>query len=108
MRERFHIFAPRNTVDKATAFCTLSKSPKEIVFTRNATESINLVSSTWGHLNIKAGDEVLISQAEHHANLVPWQQLCLAVGAKLIITPVSDEGDFIKEEFIKQKLRLIV
>lgn len=79
-----------------------AKSPKEIVFTRNATESINLVAYTWGHLNIKAGDEVLISQAEHHANLVPWQQLCLAVGAKLIITPVSDEGDFIKEEFIKR------
>jgi len=79
-----------------------AKSPKEIVFTRNATESINLVASTWGRLNIREGDEILISQAEHHANLVPWQQLCLATGAKLVVTPVSDEGDFIKEEFIKR------
>ncbi|MBQ8481559.1 MAG: cysteine desulfurase [Alphaproteobacteria bacterium] len=79
-----------------------AKSPKEIVFTRNATESINLVASAWGRLNIEAGDEILISQAEHHANLVPWQQLCLSTGAKLVISPISDDGDFIKEEFIKR------
>ena len=49
--------------------------PDEIVFTRNATESINLVASSWGEQNLCAGDEVLISQAEHHANLVPWQNI---------------------------------
>lgn len=79
-----------------------AKSPKEIIFTRNATEAINLVAATWGRQNIKAGDEVLISETEHHANLVPWQQLCLSVGAKLIVFPVSDEGDFIKEEFLNR------
>ena len=49
---------------------------REIVFTRNATESINLVAATRGRQNLKAGDEILISEAEHHANLVPWQLLC--------------------------------
>ena len=53
-----------------------AKSANEIVFTRNATESINLVASSWGNTNLKPGDEVLISEAEHHANLVPWQQIC--------------------------------
>ena len=79
-----------------------AESVKEIVFTRNATEAINLVAATWGRQNIKAGDEILISEAEHHANLVPWQQLCLASGAKLVVFPVSDEGDFIEEEFLKR------
>ena len=79
-----------------------AESIKEIVFTRNATEAINLTAATWGRQNIKAGDEVLISEAEHHANLVPWQQLCLASGAKLVVFPVSDEGDFIEEKFLKR------
>lgn len=77
-------------------------SVKEIVFTRNATESINLVASTWGKQNIKSDDEILISQAEHHANIVPWQQLCIQTGAKLVVFPVSSNGDFIKEEFLKR------
>ena len=77
-------------------------SVKEIVFTRNATESINLVVSTWGKQNINSDDEVLISQAEHHANLVPWQQLCLQTGAKLVVFPVSSNGEYIKEEFLQR------
>lgn len=85
---------------KTTQLFINAKLLEEIVFTRNATESINLVASTWGKQNIKAGDEVLISQAEHHANLVPWQQLCLSVGAKLRVFAVNDDGDFIKEEFL--------
>lgn len=51
--------------------------------------------------NLKAGDEVLISQAEHHANLVPWQHICQVTGAKLVVFPVSDKGEFIEEEFLK-------
>lgn len=74
---------------------------KEIVFTRNATESINLVASTWGKTNIQAGDEILISQAEHHANLVPWQNLCLMNDAKLVVFPIDDNGAFVYEEFRK-------
>jgi len=79
-----------------------AESVKEIVFTRNATESINLVAATWGRQNIKAGDEILISEAEHHANLVPWQQLCLSVGAKLVVFPLTDEGEYVKEEFLSR------
>ncbi|MBR3501611.1 MAG: SufS family cysteine desulfurase [Alphaproteobacteria bacterium] len=76
-----------------------AESVKEIVFTRNATESINLVASSWGMANLKAGDEVVISEAEHHANLVPWQQICLKTGAKLQVFKVTDSGDFDEEDF---------
>lgn len=74
---------------------------KEIVFTRNATESINLVAATWGAKNLHTGDEVLISEAEHHANLVPWQHICEVTGARLKVFAVSDEGDFVEENFEK-------
>lgn len=78
-----------------------AESAKEIVFTRNATESINLVAATWGAKYLRAGDEVLISEAEHHANLVPWQHICEITGAKLKVFAVSDTGDFTEENFIK-------
>lgn len=79
-----------------------ARSAREIVFTRNATESINLVAATWARQNIRAGDEILISEVEHHADLVPWQQICLEKDAKLVVFPVADNGDFIKEEFLKR------
>ena len=79
-----------------------ARETREIVFTRNATESINLVAATWGKQNVGTGDEVLISQAEHHANLVPWQNLCEVIGAKLSVFPVADNGDFIEEEFLRR------
>ncbi len=77
-----------------------AREAREIVFTRNATESINLVAATWGLQNIHAGDEILISEAEHHANLVPWQHLCEISGAELKVFPVADNGDYIAEEFL--------
>ena len=61
-------------------------SADEIVFTRNATEAVNLVAATWGRKFLKPGDEVLISQAEHHANLVPWQMLRDEIGFTLKIS----------------------
>lgn len=78
-----------------------AESAKEIVFTRNATESINLVAATWGAKYLRAGDEVLISEAEHHANLVPWQHICEVTGAKLKVFAVSDTGDFTEENFLE-------
>lgn len=72
---------------------------REIVFTRNATESINLVAATWGEKNLHVGDEVLVSEAEHHANLVPWQQICRKTGAKLVVFPITDDGCYNEEEF---------
>ncbi|MGQ0644242.1 MAG: cysteine desulfurase [Elusimicrobiota bacterium] len=63
--------------------------PAEIIFTRNATESINLVAHAWGRKNLKAGDEILITEMEHHSNLVPWQMLAQAAGAALRYIPVT-------------------
>jgi cysteine desulfurase/selenocysteine lyase len=68
-------------------------SEQEIVFTRNATEGINLVAQSWGRANVKAGDEVLVSAMEHHSNIVPWQMLCEQVGARLRVIPMTDEGE---------------
>jgi cysteine desulfurase / selenocysteine lyase len=60
-----------------------AKTPKEIIFTRNATEAINLVAYSWGRTNVKAGDEIVSTVMEHHANIVPWQQLAAEKGAKM-------------------------
>jgi cysteine desulfurase/selenocysteine lyase len=68
-------------------------SPSEIIFTRNATESINLVAQAWGRASVAAGDEIVISAIEHHSNIVPWQLLCEATGATLRVIPMSDAGE---------------
>jgi len=68
-------------------------SPDDIVFTRGTTEAINLIAQTWGRDQVKAGDEIVVSQLEHHANIVPWQQLAGATGAKLKMIPVDDNGE---------------
>ena len=67
-------------------------SPKEVVFTRNTTEAINLVRFSWGRANIKAGDRILLTEMEHHSNLVPWQLLAQEVGAKLEFLCIDDDG----------------
>jgi cysteine desulfurase/selenocysteine lyase len=64
----------------------------EIIFTRNATEGINLVAQSWGHANLSTGDEVLISAMEHHSNIVPWQMACERTGARLRVIPIDDRG----------------
>lgn len=73
----------------------------EIIFTRGTTESVNLVASTYGRVNIKDGDEIIISHMEHHSNIVPWQMLCLEKNAKLRVIPINDNGELIFEEFEK-------
>ena len=67
-------------------------SVDEIVFVRGATEAINLVAQSWGRKNIAADDEIIITWLEHHANIVPWQQLCTETGARLRVVPVDDRG----------------
>ena len=87
-----------------------TKSDKEIVFVRNATEGINLVAASWGRKFLKAGDEVLISEVEHHANLVPWQALRDEIGIKLKIFKISDKGEYLEEEYLKllsEKTKLV-
>lgn len=68
---------------------------REIVFVRNATEAINLVAYSWGRQNVGAGDEILISAMEHHANIVPWQMLCEEKGATLRVAPIDDRGQLV-------------
>lgn len=74
--------------------------PEEIIFTRNTTESINLVASTYGTENIHAGDEIIITELEHHSNLLPWQRLCQTTGAHLIICPVEGNGDLVTQHLV--------
>jgi len=78
-----------------------ARSEKEIVFTRGTTEAINLVTSSWGGRNVGAGDCVLITAIEHHSNIVPWQLLCEAKGAQLLVAPVDDNGELIQDEYLK-------
>src|SRR5205085_5554843 len=68
------------------------------IFTRNATEAINLVAYAWGRHNVGPGDVVLITQMEHHSNIVPWQMLCQDAGADLRYLDVSDEGTLSLEQ----------
>lgn len=86
--------------NKVAAFLN-AKRNEEIVFTRNATEAINLVASSWGAPNIKEGDEIVLSIMEHHSNIVPWHFLRERQGAIIKWAPVDDEGNFLIEEFEK-------
>ena len=67
-------------------------SPDEIVFVRGTTEGINLVANSWGNANVAAGDNIVISELEHHANIVPWQMLCQRTGAQLRVIPLNADG----------------
>jgi len=69
-----------------------AKSSREIIYTRNTTESINLVSFTWGRTNLHVGDEILLTESEHHSNIVPWQMVATEVGAKVRYIPVDAKG----------------
>src|SRR5439155_14203521 len=63
-----------------------------LIFTRGTTESLNLVATAWGHANVRAGDEIVVTGLEHHANFVPWQQLALGVGGKLRVCQLTSDG----------------
>ena len=72
--------------------------PEEIIFTRNATESMNLVAYSYGMANLKAGDEILVSILEHHSNILPWQMVSRATGAKLVFLECEPDGTIPKEK----------
>ena len=76
-----------------------ARSTREIVFVRGTTEAINLVANSWGRSHVGPGDEILITYLEHHANIVPWQMLCAATGAKLRAAPVKPNGELDLEAF---------
>lgn len=77
--------------DKVASFIN-ARAREEVIFTRNTTESINLVAYTWGRTHIHAGDRILLTQMEHHSNLVPWQLLAQERGAELVYLPITDDG----------------
>ena len=87
-----------------------ARAAHEIIFTRNSTESINLVAQSYGRQNLGPGDEILITHMEHHSNIVPWQLLCEQVGARLCVAPIDDEGTLQLDEFqrlIRPRTRLV-
>src|SRR5580693_4998218 len=95
--------------EKVRGFLNAS-SVKEIVFVRGATEAINLVAQTWGRQNIGKDDEIVITWLEHHANIVPWQQLASEKGAKLKVVPVDESGQVRLDEYgrlLNSKTKLV-
>jgi cysteine desulfurase/selenocysteine lyase len=110
-----HALAARSTDayeaarDKVRRFLN-APSPKDVVFARGATEAINLVAQSWGRRHVGPGDEIVITWLEHHANIVPWQQLCGEKGARLRVAPVDSRGQVILEEYerlLGPKTRLV-
>ena len=85
-------------------------SPREIVFTRGATEAINLVAHSWARSSLRAGDEVLVTAMEHHANIVPWQLLAEQTGIVLRVAPVTDQGELEVDAFerlLTERVKLV-
>ena len=85
-------------------------SPDEVVITRNATESINLVAASWGRTFLEAGEEIIVSEMEHHANIVPWQMLRDEKGVVIKVVPIDDAGNFLLdayERLLGPKTRLV-
>lgn len=88
------------TRDKISEFINAG-SASEIIFTRGATDAVNLVAYSYGLENVAEGDEIIISEMEHHANIVPWQVLCKKKNAVLKVIPVNDKGELIIDEYKK-------
>ncbi|MCP4036860.1 MAG: aminotransferase class V-fold PLP-dependent enzyme, partial [bacterium] len=85
-------------------------NPREVIITRNATESINLVAQTWGRRHLGPGDEILITGMEHHANIVPWQMLCQEVGSQLRVVPLAEDGSLepgTYEQLLGERTKLV-
>ena len=93
-----------------TAAFVGAASSREIVFTRNASEAINLVARTWGDANLKQGDEILLTVMEHHSNLVPWQLLAQRTGCVLRHVGITESGELDLEDFrdqLNERTRLV-
>jgi cysteine desulfurase/selenocysteine lyase len=87
-----------------------AKFTSEIIYTRGATDSINLVMQSYGRANLGKGDEIVITAVEHHSNIVPWQMLCKEKGCILRVAPINDKGEVIYDEFIallNRKTRIV-
>jgi cysteine desulfurase/selenocysteine lyase len=85
-------------------------SAEQVIFTHGATEGINLVARSWGDANVRSGDEILLSEMEHHSNIVPWQQLAARTGAKVRFLPITDDGQLLLEaldELLTPRTRIV-
>ncbi|MBO31415.1 MAG: cysteine desulfurase [Rhodospirillaceae bacterium] len=92
-----HTLAEEATAGYENARITIGKfinasNEKEIIYTRNTTEAINLVANSWGRTNLNSGDRIILTEMEHHSNLVPWQMLAASIGLEIDIIPVDDNG----------------
>ncbi len=102
-----HLLSQRATAsfedarEKVRAFLNAAHS-HEVIFTRGTTESVNLVAQSWARTFLHEGDEVLITELEHHSNIVPWQIVCQQVGAKLVVVPMTDRGEITRKAFEEQ------
>jgi len=102
-----HLLSQRATArfedarEKVRAFLNANDT-NEVIFTRGTTESINLVAQSWARTFLREGDEVLITELEHHSNIVPWQIVCQQVGAELVVVPMTDRGEITREAFEEQ------
>lgn len=98
-----HILSQRSTDTfegcRAKVAQFMGAQEREIVFTKNTTEAINLVAQSWGRANLGPGDQVLITELEHHANIVPWQMVCAETGAELVVTRIHDDGTIDLDDF---------
>lgn len=95
--------------EKVRAFIN-AKSTNEIVFTRGTTESINLLATSFGEAFINEGDEIIVSEMEHHSNIVPWQMLAERRGASIRVIPIDDKGELLLDEYEKlftEKMRIV-
>ena len=86
--------------EKVRAFIN-APDAREVIFVRGTTEAINLVAKSWGGQHIQEGDEIIVSNLEHHANIVPWQQLASSKGARLRVIPVDDSGQVLLDEYAR-------
>jgi cysteine desulfurase/selenocysteine lyase len=102
-----HLLSQRATArfeesrEKVRAFLNAA-SRSEVVFARGTTEAINLVAQSWGRAHLREGDEVLITELEHHSNIVPWQILRQQTGIRLVVVPMTDRGEVLPEAFEKK------
>jgi cysteine desulfurase/selenocysteine lyase len=76
-------------------------SVRDVIFVRGTTEGINLVAQSWGRQNVGAGDEIVVTHLEHHANIVPWQMLAKETGARLRVAPVDDDGQILLDDYAR-------
>jgi cysteine desulfurase/selenocysteine lyase len=115
VRRGVHYLSERSTFEfdrarKRVADFVGVSDPREIIFVRGTTEAINLVASGFEHAFLQEGDEILLSQLEHHANIVPWQLACERTGAKIRVIPMNDAGELELDrldELITQKTKLV-